>query len=76
MTNSKDTVEQITEKLHFGLAEDLLQRIQTGQATAAELNVARQFLKDNGIDSVSFASSPLVKLAEVLPFEDQQASGQ
>jgi len=66
-------VEEISEKLHLTLAEDLLTRINSGQATAAELNVARQFLKDNGVDSMSFAESPLVKLAEVLPFEDKSA---
>ena len=64
-------IEEISEKLHLVLAEDLLTRISTGQATAAELNVARQFLKDNGVDSLSFAESPLIKLAEVLPFEDK-----
>ena len=66
-------VEEISEKLHLTLAEDLLTRINSGQATAAELNVARQFLKDNGVDSMSVAESPLVKLAEVLPFEDKSA---
>ena len=70
------TVEEIAELLHKGLAEDLLLRVQSGQATAAELNVARQFLKDNGIDSMAFAESPLVKLAEILPFEDTKAVGE
>ena len=37
--------------LHKALAEDLLARIRSGQATAAELNVARQMLKDNGIEA-------------------------
>jgi len=66
-------IEEISEKLHLTLAEDLLTRITSGQATAAELNVARQFLKDNGVDSLSFTESPLIKLAEVLPFEDKSA---
>ena len=65
-------IEEVSEKLHMNLAEDLLARVQSGQATAAELNVARQFLKDNGIDSMSFSESPLVKLAEILPFEDKK----
>lgn len=75
MTQSK-SIEHLTELLHKGLAEDLLARVQTGQATAAELNVARQFLKDNGIDSMAFNDAPIVKLAEVLPFEDKQAVGE
>jgi hypothetical protein len=72
---SKMSIEEIAEKLHMALGEDLLARVEAGQATAAELNVARQFLKDNGIDSLSFSESPLIKLADVLPFEDKQAMG-
>jgi len=70
------SIEEVTEKLHYQLAEDLLNRVTAGQATAAELNVARQFLKDNGVDSLAFQDSPMVKLAEILPFEDKQAMGE
>ena len=62
-------MHEILEKLHTSLAEDLLEKIQGGAATAADLSVARQFLKDNGIDSLAFAESPLTTLATVLPFE-------
>ena len=37
---------------------------------AAVLNGARQFLKDNNIISLTEESSPLGKLANVLPFND------
>jgi hypothetical protein len=37
---------------------------------AAVLNGARQFLKDNNIISVTEKTSPLGKLADVLPFDD------
>jgi len=67
------SIEDVTEKLHLNLAEDLLTRIQSGQATAAELNVARQFLKDNGVDSLAFQESPLIKLSDILPFGDKEA---
>ena len=33
-------------------AENLLLRIQDPEAKSSDLNVARQFLKDNGIDAV------------------------
>ena len=62
-------MHEILERLHTSLAEDLLAKIQSGEATAADLSVARQFLKDNGIDSLAFAESPLTNLATVLPFE-------
>ena len=70
------TVEEIAELLHKGLAEDLLLRVHSGQATAAEMNLARQFLQATGIDSMAFAESPLVRLAEILPFEDKKAVGE
>ena len=60
----------LLENLHNETALLLLERIKSGEATAADLSVARQFLKDNGIDSVTFQNSPISKLAAVLPFED------
>lgn len=37
------------EELHKKLAEALLKSVQDGSATASELSVARQFLKDNAV---------------------------
>jgi hypothetical protein len=54
--------------LHTALAADLLRRIREGTATAADLSVARQFLKDNGIDALASQSEPLLNLAKTLPF--------
>jgi len=61
-------VNDILEELHKHLAEDLLHKIRSGEATAAELSVARAFLKDNGIDAIMEASEPLNNLAKTLPF--------
>ena len=61
--------------LHQALAEDLLARIRSGQATAAELNVARQMLKDNGIEAVPVKDSGLEGLAKIPPFDDTQKYG-
>mgnify|MGYP003639675298 CR=1 FL=1 len=69
-------INEIAEKLHLALGEDLLGRVLGGQASPAELNVARQYLKDNGIDSVSFKESPLTKLADILPFGENKAVGE
>lgn len=65
-------LDEILEELHSETAKTLLDRIKTGDATAADLSVARQFLKDNGIDSVAFKDSPVSNLAAVLPFDDPE----
>lgn len=51
--------------------------MKSGEATASDLAVVRQFLKDNGIDSVPKKGNPLDNLAQSLPFtsegEDEEA---
>jgi hypothetical protein len=63
------------EDIHDALAATLLQRVRNGEATAADLNVARQFLKDNGVEVTNPAVlKPLgVALTDVLPFEAPDA---
>jgi hypothetical protein len=61
------------EDIHTALASSLLQRIQEGTATATDLNVARQFLKDNGIDCAPDASVPMLNLAKIMPFDEEAA---
>ena len=68
--DSLSPLEQLAAELHESLARQLVERVKTGQATAAELNVARQFLKDNGIDSVVKDIGPMANLAKILPFTD------
>ena len=57
------------KELHAVLAEKLLEKVKSSDATASELNVARQFLRDNNIDCVPVEGSPLQRLAEELPFD-------
>ena len=57
------------KELHEVLAEKLLEKVKSSDATASELNVARQFLRDNGIDAVPTEGSPLQRLADELPFD-------
>lgn len=64
----KSTFESTLEDIHVSLAEELLKRIQNGAATAADLNVARAYLKDNGIEGSPETHVPLRELAETLPF--------
>lgn len=66
-------LDEIMSELHECLAEQLLERIQDGEAKSADLNVARQFLKDNGIDGVPTQGNPLDNLTHALPqFDDDE----
>ena len=60
--------------LHKTLAENLPLRIKDPEAKSSDLNVTRQFLKDNGIDAVPVEGSPLSDLVATLPdFSDADA---
>lgn len=59
--------EELLGLLHNAVADDLLQKVQSGEATAQELSAAIKFLKDNGIEAVAPDDSPLAKLADSLP---------
>ena len=64
--------QKLMELLHRTLAENLLSRVQDPEAKSADLNVARQFLKDNGIDALPFENSPSSELVKALPdFNDE-----
>jgi hypothetical protein len=65
--------KKILEQIHNALADELLRKIMDGSATATELNVARQFLKDNGIDCAPSASQPMLNLAQIMPFDEEAA---
>ena len=57
------------KELHSVLAEKLLEKVKDPDCKSADMNVARQFLRDNGIDAVPVEGSPLDKLAKELPFD-------
>jgi len=61
------------EQLQVLLADtyrESIERMDVDEPNAAILNGARQFLKDNDILSVTEKTSPLGKLADVLPFDE------
>jgi hypothetical protein len=68
--------EDILATLHSAVAQDLLRKINSGEATAQELNAAIKFLKDNGIEAVREEGNPMDALVKSLPtfedFEDDQ----
>ena len=64
-----NNVEKKLGKLHEQLTDKLLERIRDPEVKASDLNVARQFLKDNNIDCIPTENNSLGKLAEELPFK-------
>lgn len=66
-------LKELLEQMHNELAQQLLAKLQSGEATAADLNVARQFLKDNEVSASTPASQPMAKLAQLVPFKDPEA---
>ena len=57
------------KELHAVLANKLLDKVKDPEVKSSDLNVARQFLKDNGIDAVPVDNSPLQKLIDEMPFD-------
>ena len=72
MTTKKGSLDDLDD-LHGALTRALIDRIRSGVATAADLNVARQLLKDNGIDAAPKGEHPLHDLAADLPFADPES---
>ena len=68
-------VDKVLHELHIELAQTLLDRVRSGEAKASDLNVARQFLKDNGIEGLPVENTPLKDLVDELPFEEENVGG-
>ena len=64
-------IDEKLKELHGVLANELLKRVKDPEAKASDLNVARQFLKDNGIEAIPVDNSPLKSLVDELPFETE-----
>tara|TARA_R100000773_G_scaffold1526_1_gene2245 strand:+ start:461 stop:742 length:282 start_codon:yes stop_codon:yes gene_type:complete len=55
------------EGLHGALTDKLLEIVTSGDAKAGDLNVARQFLKDNGIECIPTPTNGMEDLMSNLP---------
>ena len=60
-------IDEKLKELHGVLANELLKRVKDPEAKASDLNVARQFLKDNGIECLPVEKNPMQELMENLP---------
>ena len=60
-------------ELHNLVTTEFLNRIKSGEATTADLKAASDWLYKNDITGVAFDTSPLSKLADVMPKIDFDA---
>jgi len=67
---TNDIHEQLAD-LHMGLALLLKERMDEGIITAGELNVLRQFLKDNNISAQAVEGTPFGDLVSSIPDLDK-----
>ncbi len=61
--------EQFNE-LHKLVTTELIDRIRSGEATTADLKASADCLYKNDITGVAFDTSPLSKLADIMPTVD------
>lgn len=64
MTNPD--LKALLEQLQLELPKRLLERLRSGEATAADYQAARQLLKDNGYESIPTANPAAQDLASEL----------
>ena len=63
--------EELLGKRHDAVAKTLLAKVQSGEATPAEINAAIKFLQNNGIEAIVEEGDVMDKLALALPkFDD------
>ena len=64
---AKDSTTEVLSELHAGLAHLFMERLREGTLGTAELNILRQFLKDNQINAQPTDGSEFGELAKALP---------
>ena len=72
---TKRANEESFDKLHSLVTQELISRIESGEATTADLKAATDWLHKNDITGIAVAGSPLAGLVGLIPeltFEDVQ----
>lgn len=59
--------EDLLSDLHGAMASAMKEKLESGEVSASDLNVIRQFLKDNGVECDGNANENLKGLADDLP---------
>ena len=70
MAAKQRATETQFNELHQLITTEFLARIKSGEATTADLKAAADWLAKNDITGIAFDSSPLGKLADIMPNVD------
>ncbi len=66
--------EDLLEQLWNLTIQSLIGKIEDGDYTSQDLNIARQLLKDHGMTLSDADDTPIADLADVLPFTKHQTN--
>lgn len=73
---SETKIKKLLDNLHTELATKLLETVRNPESKASDLNVVRQFLKDNEVTSIPIDDSLMRQILEDLPFDEELDSVQ
>ena len=73
MTKAKRASEDTFNKLHNLVTDEFVSRIESGEATTADLKAASDWLSRNDITGVPIDNTALGKLKEIMPTIDFDA---
>ena len=73
MAKTKRATEETFNKLHNLVTDEFVNRIQSGEATTADLKAASDWLSRNDITGVPIDNTALGKLKEIMPTIDFDA---
>ena len=73
MAKSKRASEDTFNKLHNLVTDEFVARIESGEATTADLKAASDWLSKNDITGIALENTALGKLANIMPTVDFDA---
>ena len=65
-------ITQLLKELHTKVAEDLLAKIKSGEASAQELSAAIKFLKDNSVVAMVEPESTMAQLMAEVDWDEEE----
>lgn len=72
MSSPNKASEAMFNKLHKVVTQELLDRVQSGGATTADIKAACDWLKSNDITGIALPKNSLGKLANIIPDIDPE----
>lgn len=67
-------LQSLLGDIHKEVAEELLARIRSGEATTGDISAAIKFLKDNNINVFAEESKPVMNLVKDLPYPEDKGA--